>query len=74
MGFINSLKLWVVEKFGKMHTAAYSVLFKTNSIILVILNNERECPDAFIVSHPHTDHYKGAQILVRYFEIDHYYD
>jgi len=30
--------------------------------------------DALIVTHPHTDHYRGAETLVRHFEIDHYYD
>lgn len=30
--------------------------------------------DALIVSHPHTDHYRGAETIRRHFEIDHYYD
>ena len=30
--------------------------------------------DALFVSHPHSDHYFGAETLVRHFEIDHYYD
>lgn len=30
--------------------------------------------DALIVTHPHTDHYRGAETLVRHFEINHYYD
>jgi beta-lactamase superfamily II metal-dependent hydrolase len=30
--------------------------------------------DALIVTHPHTDHYRGAETLVRHFVIDHYYD
>ncbi|MCP3673013.1 MAG: MBL fold metallo-hydrolase [Gammaproteobacteria bacterium] len=30
--------------------------------------------DALIVTHPHVDHYRGAETLVRHFVIDHYYD
>ncbi|WP_165793522.1 MBL fold metallo-hydrolase [Hyphococcus luteus] len=30
--------------------------------------------DALIVTHPHTDHYRGAESLSRHFEIAHYYD
>ncbi|MDT8320817.1 MAG: MBL fold metallo-hydrolase [Xanthomonadales bacterium] len=30
--------------------------------------------DALIVTHPHIDHYAGAETLTRHFEIDNYYD
>jgi competence protein ComEC len=30
--------------------------------------------EALIVTHPHTDHYRGAETISRHFEIKHYYD
>jgi beta-lactamase superfamily II metal-dependent hydrolase len=30
--------------------------------------------DALIVSHPHTDHFRGAETISRHFNVQHYYD
>jgi competence protein ComEC len=30
--------------------------------------------EALIVTHPHTDHYRGAETISRHFDIQHYYD
>ena len=30
--------------------------------------------EALIVTHPHTDHYRGAETISRHFDIEHYYD
>jgi competence protein ComEC len=30
--------------------------------------------EALIVTHPHTDHYRGAETISRHFDINHYYD